>query len=121
MDVRRRDEPPHRRVDNPDSDENQRDPVRERRENLDAPETESPAPARWASRYRGRDERERKRGRVGEHVPSVGEQRKRARSEPDHDLGDEQADDERERSGQHPPVGRVVVLMPRHGLDRSER
>jgi hypothetical protein len=54
-------------------------------------------------------------------VPSVGEQRKRARGDPDRDLGHEQADNERERSGEHPPVARVGMRMSRHGLDRSER
>ena len=121
VDVRRRDEAPHRGVDDPEADEDERDAVRERGQNLDAPKAERPAPARRAPRDRGGDKRERKRGRVREHVPGVGEQRERARDDPDRDLGDEQADDEREGSRQHPPVRRVVMLVPRHGLDRSER
>src|SRR5204863_9931054 len=93
MDIRRRDEPPYRLEDDPAPDERERDPVRQRCEDLAAPEAERPASARRASRERGRDERERKGGRVGEHVPSVGEKRERARREPDDDLGDEQPDD----------------------------
>ena len=119
MDVRRRDEPPHGRVDDPDPDEDEGDSIRKGREDLDAPEAEGPAPARRASRYRGGDESERKGGRVGEHVPCVGKQRQRARGEPDNDLGDEQPDDESKRSGQHPPIAGMIVLVPRHGLDRS--
>ena len=107
--------------DDPDPDERERDPVRQRCEDLDAPEAERPASARRASRERGRDERERKGGRVGEHVPGVGEKRERARGKSDDDLGDEQPDDERERPGEHPPVVRVVMVVSRHESDRSPR
>jgi len=85
-----------------------------RREDLDAPEAERPAPARGARGDRGRNERERKRGCVREHVPRVGEQRERAGDDPDRDLGDEQADNEGKRSRQHPPVRPVVMLVARH-------
>src|SRR6185295_7697908 len=45
VNVGRRDEPPYRLEDDPDPDEGKRDPVRERGENLHAPETERPTPA----------------------------------------------------------------------------
>ena len=102
--VCRRDQPAYGLVHDPDPDERERDPVRERREDLHAPEAERPAPAGGTSGHRGRDEREPKRGRVSEHVPRVGEQGERAGDDPDRDLGNQQAGDERERSGQQPPV-----------------
>ena len=53
-------------------------------------------------------------------MPRVGEQRERTGQDSDRDLGDEQADDERERPGQHPPVRPVIMVVARHGLDRSD-
>ena len=102
--VGRRDEPAHGAVDDPDADEEQRDPVRLRGEDLGASEPERPRAARGARREPRGDERSRERRGVGEHVPRVGEQRERARDDAGGDLARHQADDQDERDREQPAV-----------------
>ena len=55
------------------------------------------APPRRARGEAERDERERDRAGVGEHVRRVGEQRERVGEDADDDLDDHEAEDQRER------------------------
>ena len=104
MDVRRVDQAPDRRVDDPGAEHEQRDPVHLGGEDLGAAEAERPRPARRSGRETRGDERDRERGRVGEHVPRVGEQGERAGDDPRGDLGRHQAEDQRERDRDRPAV-----------------
>ena len=111
--VRRIGAPPRRAVHDPDADEQQRETVRLRRENLRPPEAERPRPPGRARRQACRDERAAERGRVGEHVPRVGEQRERAGEETRDDLAGHEGEDQYERDAEQPPVvnPRVVVAV----------
>jgi len=67
-------------------------------------------------RDRRRHQSKRERGSVGEHVARVREQRKGTGEDSDRDLGNEEADDERERGCQRAPARcRVTVVVPSHG------
>ena len=61
----------------------------------------------WAGRAASRMATSEKpdRGRVGEHVPRVREQRERARGEPGDDLEQHEAEDQRERDAELAAVG----------------
>jgi hypothetical protein len=70
----------------PDGDHCEGDAVRERGEDLRPPVAEAPLGGRGPTREPRGDERERQRGRVAEHVPGVGEQRKASREPSADDL-----------------------------------
>ena len=99
--VRRRDQPPDRLVDDQRGEHEQRHAVGLRREHLDAAQAE-----RQRRRLRGRrgephrDQRERDRGGVGEHVRGVGEQRERVRDDAGGDLDRHEQQDQRQRDRQ---------------------
>ena len=114
--VRRIDEPPRCAVDDPDADEQQRDAVRLRGEDLRAPEAERPRPARRSRREARRDERAAERGRIREHVPCIGEQGERAGEKPGDDLAHHQREDQGERDAKQSPVvnARVIVRVRVH-------
>ena len=75
-----------------------------------------------------RDQRQRERGRVGEHVRGVGEQRQRLGEDAGHDLDGHQAEQQAERDPQPPGrgVGRrvrmpVVVVVAHDFHDERRR
>ena len=108
-------EAPRGGVDDPDSQEQERDPVRLCREDLGPAEAERPRPARRTRREARRNERRGERGRVGEHVPGVREQRERAGDDARGDLDGHEGDDQRERDRERAPVlhPAVIVRVPR--------
>ena len=71
--VRRVGEAPRSLHEDPDRDDDEQDAVRERGEDLRPPVAEAPLGRRRPPGKPGREQRERKRGRVGEHVARVGE------------------------------------------------
>ena len=82
LDVGRVGEAPDRRDHDRDRDRDQREAVGERREHLGALEAERPPRAGGPRRHRGREQPQRDRADVGEHVAGVGEQRERAGDDP---------------------------------------
>ncbi len=132
-DVRRRDEPPAGLEHDQQREHQQRDPVRLRREDLDAPEAVGHDALGGPCREPDRDDREADRGGVGQHVRGVGEQRERPGDEADDDLEAHEADDQREREREFVHVGvggdsvrvscvhsvAVCVAALRHRMDGS--
>ena len=125
MHVDGRDEPAHGPVHDPHPDEQQRDPVRLRGENLGAAEPERPlSPCRTGRKPR-RDEGNGECGGVGEQMARVGEERERAGHDSRGDLGSHQSDDQRERSREQAAImdARVIVAAVRvhHAAPASAR
>ena len=108
-------QPPNRLVGDERGEDEQRHAVGLRREDLDAPEAECHRAARRPRRQRDRHQREADRGRVGEHVRGVGEQRERVRDDADADLDGHERDDqpEREREPARSASARTVVAGAR--------
>ena len=110
--VLRIDQPADGLVDDPAADERERGAVHLRRQHAHAAEAKGPPAGCRPAGHRRRAEGHRERGRVGEHVTGVGEERERAGENPEDDLGGEQADDQAERDQQRPAIRlRVVVRM----------
>ena len=103
----------------PDRDDDEQDAVRERREDLRPPVAEAPLRRRRPPGEPGGKQGERQRGGVGEHVPRVGQDGQRVGEQPDDDLHDEEARDERQRDRERLPVGaqpRLLVAVRVHAL-----
>ena len=118
-DVRWVGEAPRSLHEDPDRDDDEQDAVRERREDLGPPVAEAPLRRRRPPGEPGREQGERQRGGVGEHVPGVGQDGQRVGEQPDDDLHDEEARDERQRDRERLPVGaqpRVLVAVRVHAL-----
>jgi hypothetical protein len=98
------DQSPHRRVHDPRTDEQQRDPVHLGREDLDAAVPERPAPGRRSRRDGYSEEREPERGGVRQHVAGVGEEGERPRDDARRELRAHQPGDEDERDRERTPV-----------------
>jgi hypothetical protein len=105
------DQPPDRRVDDHDPNDEQRDPVDVGGQDLQAAEAECPAPSGGPAGERGRPQRKRERSGIGEHVPRVGEQRERPGEDPEDDLARHQAEDQRKSERQGTSRGRVLVRV----------
>ncbi len=103
-DVRRAHEPDDRVVNDQQRQHEQRDAVRQRAEDLGAAHAVGHRTACGPGGERGCGEREPERGRVGQHVGGVREQRQRRRDHRDHHLDHHEPDDQRERDGQRPPL-----------------
>jgi hypothetical protein len=110
---RRRGEPARGRVHDEEADDEQRDAVSLRGEDLAAAEPERPRPARGMRRDVRRDQCGGERGRVGEHVAGIGEQRERAGEERGHDFAHHERDDQRERDRDRAAVVRAVSVRVR--------
>lgn len=61
-----------------------------------------------------RDQRERDRASIGEHMCGVGQQRQRLRHHTDNHFADHEGDDQRQRDAQPPPVGALTdpLIVP---------
>ena len=110
------DQPADRAVDDPHADDQQRQPVDLRGQDLDAPVPERPAAARGTGRQGGRENGETERRDVGQHVAGVGEERERIGDETEDDLADHEEPDQDQRAGESAPVAafrrRMRVRMP---------
>ena len=104
-DVRRGDQPAAGLEHDQQGEHQQRDAVRLRREDLDAPEAVRHDALGGSRREPDRNDREADRGGVGQHVRRVGEQRERSDDEADDDLEAHEADDQREREREFARVG----------------
>ena len=103
----------------PDRHDDEQDPVRQRRQNLGPPVAEAPLRRRRPARQPGREQRERKRCCIGEHVPGVGEHRQGVGDQAHDDLDDEEARNERQSDRERLPVGAqpgVFVAVGVHGV-----
>ena len=94
VDARRIDQAPHRGIDDPQSEQQEQDPVRLRGKDLRAAEAERPLPACGTGCEPRGDERRREGCRIGEHVAGIPEQGERAGDDaggdlPDHERGDQ--------------------------------
>jgi hypothetical protein len=82
-----------------------RDAVELRRQDLGAFEAVREAAARRPGGQLHRHEREHDRCRVGEHVAGIGDERQRARDEPDDHLARHEGDEQYQRPDEIPPIG----------------
>ena len=104
LDLRRIDQTADRAVQDPYPDDQQRQPVDLRGQDLHPLVSERPAAARGTGRHGRREDGETERGGVGEHVPRVGEQCERVRDQAEDDLAGHEQHDQDERAGQGAPV-----------------
>ena len=117
--LRRVREAPRSLHEDPDRDDDEQDAVRERGEDLRPPVAEASLGRRRPPGEPGREQRERERGGVGEHVAGVCEHGQRVGEQPHDDLHDHEAGDERQRNRERPAVGaqpRVLVTVGVHSL-----
>lgn len=105
VDVRRRAEPPHA-LDGDDAGEHEeRGAVDLRRQDLRAPKPKVNAPFGGCAATPRRQQRERGRRGVGEHVRGVLRQRQRAGEQSGDDLDRHEAGDQEQRDRQPAPIG----------------
>ena len=118
-DVGRVGEAPRGLHEDPDGDDDEQDAVGQRRKDLGPPVTEAPLRRRRPARQPGREQRERKRCRIGEHVPGVGEHRQGIGDQAHDDLHHEEARNERQCDRERLPVGAqsgALVAVGVHGV-----
>ena len=97
-------------------EDEERDPVHLRREDLDPPEAEGHGSLRGSSGEVDGEDREADRGGVREHVSGVGEERQRVGDDPRRDLECHEPDDEGERDPELRAIrvrGCAVSVRPR--------
>ncbi len=116
LDLGREDEAAHSFVHEEGRQEQQRDAVELRRDDLSALQAVGEAAARRPGGDPHGHEREEDGERVGQHVTGVGDQRQRPGDETDDHLDGHEGDDERQRRAQIAPVG---VLQRRRGHARA--
>ena len=100
-------------------EDEQRDAVDLRGEDLGAPEAERHPAAGRPQREPRRPHAQPERGGVDEHVRGVREQRQRVGDDPEHHLGRHEGEDQDERDRERPGIGVgahavVVTVMVRH-------
>ena len=104
-------------VEDPDRECDERDPVRERCQHLGALVAVRPLGRGRTIREPDREERQRERDVVGEHVHRVGEQRKAAREQAADDFGNGVRGRDRECEGERVPAPRSsVIVRVGHGV-----
>ncbi len=115
--VRRVAEALERLVEDPDRECDERDPVRERCQDLRALVPVRPLRRRGTIREPDREERERERDVVGEHVHRVREQREAAREHAADDFGNGVRGRDRECEGERVSAPRSsVIVRVGHGV-----
>ena len=123
LDVRRRDEPADRLVDDQPGEDEQDRAVRLRGEDLGPPEPVGHASGRRPRGEPEREQREADRAGVGEHVRRVGEEGERVRQDARRHLGHHEAEDQPERDPEAPPVrvgrDRMRVVVRLHALSKA--
>ena len=100
-------------------DDDEQDAVRERCEDLRPPVAEASLRRGRPPREPGREEGQRERGGVREHVAGVGEHGERVGEQADDDLHDREAGDEPSAVASALPVGaqpRLIMAVPVHAL-----
>ena len=117
-DLRRGHQPLDRLIDDPGGDGEQRKPVGERDQHLEAVEAVSAPPVGGTPRQAEPEPGERERGEVGEHVAGVGEQRERAGGDAARHLGEHEGAGE-QRGEPHAPL--VIGVGARRGCGRHDR